>query len=293
VPLTTSSSEAVVDSSKSSAKSKARSSVARLIEFYDSVADLYDTFFANYSPFYREHYLVLKQILDRTVSGIPKGSFIADIGCGTGYWSSYLRGLGYNVIGVDISSRSIGILRSRGLEGIVADARLPPLRGCAFDLVVALGSVVNHIEELDLFLMGINRILRSRGIVVFDFDSASSIDNMYEALVFRNSVKEYLGSLIGVFRKGYRFYWDLGGYYIRLYSLPEVIEAARSSGFKVVDIVPLHTFTSLIPSRISEKGGSIVSRVFNALHMLERFGRILPFSYITSVSIVVVLRKTS
>ncbi|HWQ16291.1 MAG TPA: class I SAM-dependent methyltransferase [Sulfolobales archaeon] len=292
MPLTSSSSEAVVDSSKST-RSKARSSVARLIEFYDSVADLYDTFFANYSPFYREHYLVLKQILDRAVSGIPKGSLIADIGCGTGYWSSYLRGLGYNVIGVDISSRSIGILRSRGLEGIVADARLPPLRGRAFDLAVALGSVVNHIEELNLFLMGVNRILRSGGIVVFDFDSASSIDNMYEALVFRNSVREYLGSLLSVFRKGYKFYWDLGGYYIRLYSLPEVIEAARSSGFKVIDIVPLHTFTSLIPSRISEKGGSIVGRVFNALHTLERFGRILPFSYITSVSIVIILRKAS
>lgn len=281
----------LVDSSKLSTRGKARSSVTRLIEFYDSMADLYDKFFTSYSPFYREHYIALKRILDSVINNIPRDSLIADIGCGTGYWSSYLKGLGYNVIGIDISSRSIGVLRSRGLDGMVADARLPPLRRDAFDLAIALGSVVNHIEELSLFLMSVNRILRSGGMFIFDFDNASSIDNIYEALLFKNSFREYLDSLLGVFRRGYRFYWDLGGYYIKVYSLPEVIRAAIDSGFKVVDIIPIHVFTSLIPSRISEKGGSTAAKVFNALHMLERIGRILPLSYIISVSIAVVLRK--
>lgn len=264
-----------------------------MIEFYDSVADLYDRFFAHYSPFYREHYEVLKRVLDRVIGRIPRGSLIADIGCGTGYWSNYLRSLGYRVVGIDISPRSIGVLRSRGLDGAVADARLPPLRREAFDLAIAFGSVVNHLEELRLFFMSINRILRGGGVFIFDFDSASSIDNMYEALLFRNSVREYIGSLLKVFRRGYRFYWDLGGYYIKVYSLPEIIETARSCGFKVIDIVPMHTFTSIIPSRIAERGGSIVGRVFDALHMLERFGRIFPLSYIFSVSLAFILRKTS
>ncbi len=264
-----------------------------MIEFYDSIADLYDRFFTSYSPFYREHYLALKKILDRVISDIPKGSLVADVGCGTGYWGSYLKSLGYSVVGIDISPRSIGILRSRGLDGAVADARLPPLRSGAFDLAIAFGSVVNHLEELQLFFLGVNRILKSRGIVIFDFDSASSVDNMYEALVFGNSTREYLGSLFRIFRSGYRFYWDLGGYHIKVYSLSEIVRAARSFGFKVVDIVPIHTYTSLIPSRVSEKGGSIVGRVFDALHMLERFGRLLPISYIISVSIVIVLKKVS
>lgn len=293
MPLASSSSEAMTNSSKLVTRSRAGSYVSRLIEFYDSMADLYDSFFTNHSPFYREHYLVLKQVLDRVISYIPKGSLVADIGCGTGYWSRYLRSLGYNVVGIDISPRSISILRSRLLEGVVADATLPPLRRSAFDLAIAFGSVVNHIEELRLFLIGVNRILKSGGVVVFDFDSASSVDNMYEALVFKNAVREYLGSLLGIFGKGYRFYWNLGEYYIRLYSLPEVIRAAKSSGFKVVNIIPLHIFTSLIPSRISEKGGSVIGKVFNALHMLEGLGRILPFSYIISVSTVIVLKKTS
>lgn len=268
-----------------------RSSVARLIEFYDSMAELYDRFFTLYSPFYREHYDTLRKSLDHILRSIPKGSLVADIGCGTGYWSRYLSDRGYVVIGLDISSRSVGVLRSRGVEGVVCDARLVPLRGLLFDLAISLGSVVNHIEQLDLFLAGANRILKRGGYLVFDFDNACTIDNLYEALVYRNSVSGFVSSLLSGFRMGYRFFWDLGGYYIRLYSLSEILSSARSSGFDVVSIRPIHVFTSIIPSRVSERGGRIISRVFDALHRLERLGRFLPLSYFFSVSMVVVLRK--
>lgn len=222
---------------------------------------------------------------------IPRGSNVADLGCGTGFWSSYLKGLGYNVVGIDISPRSIYVLRSRGLEGLVSDARLAPFRSGAFDLAVSLGSVVNHVEELGLFLKSANRILRRGGYLVFDFDTASSIDNLYEMLIFNNSSREYIESLLRGFRRGFKFYWDLGGYYIRVYSLQEVVKASRDSGFKVVEVRPMHTFTSLIPSRISEKGGRLVSRVFEALHRLEDLGAVLPLSYLVSVSTAVVLKK--
>jgi len=268
-----------------------RSSISRLVEFYDSVAHLYDKFFTEYSPFYREHYLSLKKIVDRVLRKIPRGSSVADLGCGTGFWSRYLEDLGYTVVGVDISPRSIYVLKTRGLEGLVSDARLAPLRGGAFDLAVSLGSVVNHIEELGLFMRSVNRILRRGGYFVFDFDTAHSIDNLYEILIFNRSSRRYIASLLRSFQSGFRLYWELGGYYIRVYSLHEVIRISRDTGFKVLELKPLHTFTSLIPSRISERGGAMVSKVFDALHRLEGIGAAFPLSYMVSVSTAVVLRK--
>ncbi|MDT7888934.1 MAG: methyltransferase domain-containing protein [Desulfurococcales archaeon] len=270
---------------------RGKSPISRLVEFYDSFAQLYDRFFTEYSPFYREHYLSLKSVIDSVLRYIPRGSLVADLGCGTGFWSSYLESKGYSVVGVDLSSRSVYVLRSRGLDGLVSDARLAPFRRHVFDLVVSLGSVINHIEELGLFLKSVNRILKKGGYLIFDFDNASSLDNLYESLAFNNSSREYLLSLISGFRKGYRFYWDLGGYYIRVYSLQEVLRESRESGFKVINIKPIHTFTAFIPSRISERGGKIVTKVFDALHRLENIGSILPFSYVLSVSTAIILRK--
>ncbi|MEM4970245.1 MAG: class I SAM-dependent methyltransferase [Sulfolobales archaeon] len=268
-----------------------RSSIARLIEFYDSVAQLYDQFFTEISPFYKEHYLSLKKIVDWVLRYVPRGSLVVDLGCGTGFWSSYLRSKGYVAIGLDISPRSVYVLKSRELDGLVSDARLAPFRRDAFELAISLGSVINHIEELEMFFKSVNRILKRGGYFVFDFDNASSLDNLYETLIYNNSSRGYLSSLISGFSKGYKFYWDLGGYYIKVYSLWEVIRASKMSGFKVITIKPIHTFTAFIPSRISEKGGRLVTRIFNALHKLESLGSILPFSYILSVSTAVILKK--
>jgi SAM-dependent methyltransferase len=268
-----------------------RSSIARLIEFYDSVAQLYDQFFTELSPFYREHYLSLKKIVDGVLKYVPKESLVVDLGCGTGFWSNYLKGKGYVVVGLDISPRSVYVLSSRGLEGIVSDARLAPFRRGAFELAVSLGSVINHIEELEMFFKSVNRILKMGGYFVFDFDNASSLDNLYETLIFNNSPWGYLSSLMSGFGKGYKFYWDLGGYYIKVHSLREVLRASKMSGFKVVSIKPIHTFTALMPSRISERGGKLTTKIFNALHRLESIGSLFPLSYILSVSTAVILKK--
>ncbi len=83
---------------------------------------------------------------------IPDGASVLDIGCGDGSFLSYLKQQRPNadVLGIDISSKAVTMLRQRGLNGQVIKPSLP-LRNQinrSFDYVVLM-EVLEHVQDAE------------------------------------------------------------------------------------------------------------------------------------------------
>ncbi len=75
-------------------------------------------------------------IIDRHVSGRRA----LDFGCGTGRSSRFLKGLGFEVTGVDIAVEMVDVARSRDPEGdyrVIRDGDFSKLAPAGFDLVLS------------------------------------------------------------------------------------------------------------------------------------------------------------
>ncbi len=266
--------------------------------FYDEIAEDYEEEIIYGSLFYYEHYKAIADFILRYVlsNGLRKEVKILDIGCGTGFWTKIFRDLGFDVVGLDLSSKSIEKAFSRGLEVFVNDASHMSLRKESFDVAIALSSVVNHLDDLSGFLRDVWLVLKKNGYLIFDFDSAWSIDNFYEALLFKNSPREILTKFIsfGFLTKGYRIYWDFGDIYIRVYSPLEVINSLRRYGFRVLRFEPIHIISSIIPVRVQEKTKNpLMKRIIDTIHKIDNgLRKNIPF-YIApfSVSYIVLAKK--
>jgi SAM-dependent methyltransferase len=74
------------------------------------------------------------------ISAHVRGTRALDFGCGTGRSTRFLKGLGLQVVGVDISADMIRHARARDADGdyrLVGDGGLGPLSAGAFDLVLS------------------------------------------------------------------------------------------------------------------------------------------------------------
>lgn len=266
--------------------------------FYDEIADDYEKEIVYESAFYYEHYKAIADFLARyLVKNNSRILKILDIGCGSGFWSNILREMGYEVVGIDISSRSVEKASSKGLAVMVGDAENISIREESFDAAIALASVINHLDHLDKFFRDVNLVLKRGGYLIFDFDSSWSIDNLYEALIYRNhNSREIIKSFISfrALRKGYKIYWDLGRIYINVYSLFEIFSLLKRNGFSIRYYEPIHMFSSIIPVRVQEETkNQKIRRIIDILHRLDdKTKKILRF-FVTpfTVSYIVLAQK--
>lgn len=109
----------------------------------------------------------LPSILERHVSG-PAA---LDFGCGAGRSSRFLRGLGYDVLGVDIAERMLARARARDPGGeyvLIPDGELGEITTSSFDLVLSTFTFDNipaKATRLSLF-RGLARLLTPSGRIV-------------------------------------------------------------------------------------------------------------------------------
>ncbi len=134
------------------------------IAFFDAHADLdeYDVF----APETNEK-LVAAFI---SLSGLPRGARVADLGCGSGVFTALLRRNGFDSVGVDISPKLLALGRRKhpGLELIEGDVENLPFESESFDGVL-LSGLVHHFPDPRRLAREVMRILKSDGrFVAFD-----------------------------------------------------------------------------------------------------------------------------
>jgi 2-polyprenyl-6-hydroxyphenyl methylase/3-demethylubiquinone-9 3-methyltransferase len=149
------------------------------IERFSRIADEWWDPAGKFAPLHRLGPTRIGYIRDRAaahwgreaLSGQPlKGLSVLDIGCGGGLLSEPMARLGATVTGVDASARNIAVAglhasrqelaidyRQRTAETLAkSDAR--------FDIVLAL-EIVEHVADVDLFLMSCGRLVKPGGLL--------------------------------------------------------------------------------------------------------------------------------
>lgn len=112
--------------------------------------------------------LAFRQIADRVAELGLRGAAL-DIGCGAGRSTRFLRHLGFQAVGVDVSEAMVFEARRRDPAGDfrVCPARLPlPFEDAWFDLVLSTWVVleIDSRKDLERFMREIARVLRIGGV---------------------------------------------------------------------------------------------------------------------------------
>jgi SAM-dependent methyltransferase len=98
----------------------------------------------------------------------PPPSSIANIGSGGRTYDVFPE----RQVHVDLLPRGLV-----GKRGIVAQAELLPLRAAIFDIVMCVGSVINH-GNAELIIREIARILRPGGVAIIEFESCDGLHRL-------------------------------------------------------------------------------------------------------------------
>lgn len=119
--------------------------------------------------------------------GVPKRTPILDAGCGTGQITVRLAGLGYDMIGADISPEMLAVARE-----FADERRVKPLFICQnMSSIELYGSVaaaistldsVNYLtkkEDLFSFFSLMHNYIESGGILVFDVNTKKKFEEFY------------------------------------------------------------------------------------------------------------------
>jgi ubiquinone/menaquinone biosynthesis C-methylase UbiE len=108
-------------------------------------------------------------------SGLVAGAVMADIGCGTGYFTlpaAELVGTQGNVYGLDVSEVMIAAAKAKAEELSLSNITFLQINGESFPLpnkavdYVLVSMVVHELHDLETFFREIDRILREDGKLV-------------------------------------------------------------------------------------------------------------------------------
>ena len=98
------------------------------------------------------------------------GAALLDVGCGGGLLAPHLpatAGARYRHVGVDLSESALAVAAEHGVEVVRADGAALPFRDATFD-VVAVGEVLEHVNDLEGTLAECARVLVPGGTVALD-----------------------------------------------------------------------------------------------------------------------------
>jgi ubiquinone/menaquinone biosynthesis C-methylase UbiE len=107
-------------------------------------------------------------------------SRILEVGCGQGELAERLKDeLDAEVVAIDQSPRMVELTRARGVDAQVADVQALPYHDDSFDVVVAAW-VFFHVQDVDLGLREVSRVLKARGRFVAATNASDHLLEMFQ-----------------------------------------------------------------------------------------------------------------
>lgn len=165
--------------------------------FLDETRAAYDLVAEDYHRLLRGHLSGNpwdRAMLDAFVAEMPAGGKVIDVGCGPGRITSYLRGHGLDIDGLDLSPRMIQVAERvcPGVRFSVGSMTDLPSGSGSLDGLVAWYSIIHvpppHLPEvLDEF----NRVLRPGAAVLLAFHAGDERARLSEAYGHRIALDAY------------------------------------------------------------------------------------------------------
>ncbi len=316
------------------------------IRLYDGMSDEYDDIKDLWYAWLlsRLHYFIA-QFLLRT--GLKPPQNCLDIGCGTGFQSILLSLFGYQVSGIDISTcliskakkKIIGdyltkdlfqspiiftksyseIIRRKAeiLRGstqviepqyFIGSATHLPFRDESFDLVNCCGSTLSSIDDYEVALSEISRVLKPGGIILLEAESRYNLDLiwpiidtlLFGAIGFDQPIKISLRNLSGKFKEHVKTNFPFSTHTsevmmtLWLFSSRKLIEELEEKGITIKERQVIHNFTNLIPSVILDHPdpSKFLRNCFYLLSVCENFFNSSPIFRHFGCSLVLFGEKT-
>lgn len=184
-------------------------------------------------------YLAFRDIPTLITEYASSVASVLDYGCGAGRSTRFLKRLGYDAVGVDISQDMLKQARSKDETGeyrCVPSGRLP-FEDSAFDLIFASYVIleVSRIEEIENILKELKRVLRKDGIILLVTSSTEATEGTWVSLSYafpENDKSLQSGDTVKLLIQGidvvlYDYFWTEEDY----------IGAAQRAG---LDLAKLH-----------------------------------------------------
>jgi len=114
-----------------------------------------------------------KKIIEQLIIIDPDKLKVLDIGCGGGFLSEEIAKIGFITTGIDPSDTLLNIADIHSKENNLkisyqkATGEDLPFRDCSFDIVFCC-DVMEHVHDLPVVISEISRVLKNRGIFIYD-----------------------------------------------------------------------------------------------------------------------------
>src|SRR5262249_30500117 len=102
----------------------------------------------------------------------PPGVLL-DYGCGSGAYLEYMRALGWDVVGVDVSPHAVEATRQRGIKAHQGTLPHPAVQLGSVD-VVNFGAVLEHVHDPHQLMKAAKETVRPGGLIVFSVPNFAS-----------------------------------------------------------------------------------------------------------------------
>jgi SAM-dependent methyltransferase len=217
---------------------------------------------------------------------ITKDKKVLESGCGLGRWVFYYHRLGYNIVGIDWSQKTVDMLKAydSNVKIFQCDARRTNFKNEEFDIILSLGTVEHAIEGPENALNDSFRILKENGLLIITVPILSLSRRI------QYFFKDYLIRIKALFRGKYKelnvlknnnipnLYMNIAfennSYSFFEYRFPLNIFSSyiKAAGFQILEISPAFFEDGLY----HDLGGLVGSWDFNKGRFEKNiFGRIL------------------